>query len=132
TRRCPGAGLLLSMKSLFYVLLLSLLGVSLAGCTAVVLSDTQLPMSSSNRCAGPLGVSVRYHTFTCAIGERPHAGYGIELAAQQQHSGDYLLVYRGPLAQPGMNYARMLVAPCLQVVVLRHCRSVQVTSKARG
>src|SRR5690606_1715516 len=120
------------MKSLFYVLLLSLLGVSLAGCTTVVLSDTQLPMSSSNRCAGPAGVSVRYHTLTIAIGERPHTGYGIEMVGQQQQNGDYQLMFRETLPQPGMNYAQMLVFRCLQVVLPQHWRSVQVTIKDSG
>lgn len=120
------------MKSLFSLLFISLLGGGLAGCTTVVLSDTQLPMSSSNRCAGPAGVSVRYHTLTIAIGERPHTGYGIELVGQQQQNGDYQLLYRETQPQPGMNYAQMLVSPCLQVVLPHNWRSVRVTNQNSG
>ncbi len=120
------------MKSLFSLLFISLLGVPLAGCTTVVLSDTQLPMSSSNRCAGPAGVSVRYHTLTIAIGERPHTGYGIELVGQQQQNGDYQLLYRETQPQPGMHYAQMLVSPCLQVVLPHNWRSVVVTNQDSG
>lgn len=120
------------MKSLFSVLFVSLLGLPLAGCTTVVLSDTQLPMSSSNRCAGPAGVSVRYHTLTIAIGERPHTGYGIELLGQQQQNGDYQLLFRETLPQPGMSYAQMLVSPCLQVVLPHNWRSVRVTNQNSG
>lgn len=120
------------MKTLLSFFSVSLLGIWLSGCTTALLSDAELPMSSSNRCAGPVGVSVRYHTVTIALGERPHTGYGIELVGQQQKAGEYRLLYRETLPQPGMQYAQMLVSPCLQVVLPRDWSGVTVIHQDTG
>lgn len=106
--------------------------VALNGCTTTVVTEAELPMSSTNRCVAPVGVSLRYNTLTIALGERPHAGYGIDLIGQQQQQGEYRLLFRERRPEPGRVYAQMLVSPCLQVVMPSHWQTVTVTRQDTG
>ncbi|WP_430462702.1 protease complex subunit PrcB family protein [Thalassolituus sp. LLYu03] len=101
-------------------------------CTTVTSKETQLPMSAMNHCAAPAGVSLSYGSLTVALGERPSAGYGIELVGQLEQAGEYDLTYRETRPQPGRMYAQVITQPCLQVIMPKGWKQVTVTNQDNG
>lgn len=103
-----------------------------AGCTTISSNETRLPMSSMNHCAAPAGVSLNYGSLTIALGERPNAGYSLEMVGQQESEGRYELIYREQGPQPGRMYAQVITEPCLQVILPKGWQAVVVKNQDSG
>lgn len=88
--------------------------LGLWGCTTVVLPE--LAITQINQCAAPKGASLKYNTLTLALGERPSAGYGIELLSVQQRGEVVEIRYRE--RQPTPPSARTgKTSPCMQLTL---------------
>ncbi len=106
------------------------LTMMLSACTTVM--PLSLPLSTMNHCAAPEGVSLRFNALTIALGERPHAGYGIDLVGQQQDHGDYQLIFRERYPDPDRKYAQTMTSPCLQVILPAGWHHLTVTDQVSG
>ncbi|WP_286719790.1 protease complex subunit PrcB family protein [Thalassolituus sp. UBA2009] len=119
------------MRHLFnHSLLVAGLTMVLSACTTVM--PLSLPLSTMDQCAAPEGVSLRFNALTIALGERPHAGYGIDLVGQQQDDGDYQLIFRERYPDPDRKYAQVITSPCLQVILPAGWQHLTVTDQVSG
>lgn len=89
----------------------------LTACTTVIVQPEALPISSTTQCAAPEGVSVRYNSLYIAIGQRPSAGYGVELVSQLRQQHTYQFTYRETQPSVGQRHAQMQTNPCLIIVM---------------
>lgn len=112
------------------VLLLTAVTAWLSACATVM--PLSLPLSTMDQCAAPEGVSLRFNALTIALGERPHAGYGIDLVGQQQDDGDYQLIFRERYPDPDRQYAQVITSPCLQVILPADWQHLTVTDQLSG
>ncbi len=103
-----------------------------AGCTTVTVAKNELPMSFMNHCAAPAGVTVNFGTLTIALGERPTAGYGIDVVGQQQSDDQYEFIYQERRPAPGMMQAQVITEPCMQVILPPHWQQVVVINQDNG
>ncbi len=116
----------MSRLAVFFVIAL------LSACTTVPAQSLRLPMSQTNHCADPVGVTVKQRALTIALGERPTAGYGIDVVAQEGQGDSLALTYRERRPQPGMMHAQVMTSPCLQIMLPSGWQQVTVTNADNG
>ena len=110
-------------------LLSTLLGFSLVGCTTVPVPE--LAVTQINQCAEPLGVSLKLNTLTIALGERPSAGYSVELLNLEQKGELLRISYREQApAQP--NSTREKTRPCVQLKLPEGWQVLEVVAQDGG
>lgn len=108
---------------------LVLAALLISGCTTTLVQNNQLALSSMNHCFAPEGVSLRYNSLTIALGDRPNAGYGIEVIGQTQKNGEYQLLFRETLPDVTRRYKEETMQPCVQIRMPNDWRRVTVTQQ---
>lgn len=109
-----------------------LLATALSACAITVLPFAALPVSSSNQCAAPEGVSVRYNSLYVAIGKRSNTGFSVELVSQLKKGDVYQFTVREVTPVAGRMYGQMKTHPCLNIVMPDDWQEAWVVNQSTG
>ncbi|ASP40422.1 hypothetical protein CHH28_17825 [Bacterioplanes sanyensis] len=109
-----------------YRVALPVLALWLSACTTAPKAPMQLPMSQTNHCAVPVGVHVKQRALTISLGQKPTAGYGIDVVAQEGNDESLTLTFRERSPAPGMVVAQVMTSPCLEVMLPPNWQQVTV------
>lgn len=105
---------------------LPLLAGALTACATAPVDAVRLPMSQTNHCAAPAGVTVKQRALTISLGQRPTSGYAIDVVAQEGSEHSLTLTFRETTPAAGMMVAQVMTSPCLEVMLPQGWQEVTI------